>query len=148
MVGLGAGGPIFVFIFPDLLRRKWLAVLRFFTPAVKHANVFEDLAVRNLPVRSFDEAKLVDAGKARETGNQPDVWTFRRFNRTNAAIVSRVNVADFESGALARQAARSQRRDTAFVSNFRKRIRLIHELRELAGAKKLTHRCSHGLGVD
>src|SRR5512132_4041377 len=110
-----------------------LAVLQLRIATVKNAHVFEYLAVRDFPVRSFDEAKLVDAGKARETRNQADVRTFRCFNRTNTAIVSRVNVADFESGALARQATRSQRRETAFVGNLRKRIGLIHELRKLAG---------------
>src|SRR6185369_16847161 len=106
-----------------------LAVLQLRIATVQHTNVFQYLAVRHFPVRSFDEAKLVDAGKARKTGNQADVRTFRRLNRTNTAIVSRVNIADFESGALARQAARSQRRETAFVRNLRKRIGLIHELR-------------------
>src|SRR5258705_1163244 len=125
-----------------------LTVLQLRVTAVEYPNVFKNFAVRHFPVRSFDEAKLVDAGKAGETGNQPDVRTFRRLNRTNSAVVSRVNVADFKSGALARQAAWSQRRETAFVRNFRKRIGLIHELRELARAKKLTHCGSHGLGVD
>src|SRR4029077_5812040 len=111
IVGLASAGADLLVDLLNLFQRQMLAVLQLRITAVKYANVFEDFAVRHFPVRSFDEAKLVDAGKARETGNQPDVRTFRRLNRTNSAIVGRVNVADFESGTLARQAARSQRRE-------------------------------------
>src|SRR6266540_6372202 len=68
--------------------------------AVENTNILDNLAVGNLPVGCFDETKLVDAGKTRQARNQSDVWTFRRLNRTNAAIVSRVNVTNFKSRAL------------------------------------------------
>jgi len=59
-----------------------------------------------------------------------------------------MNVADFEAGALAGQAARTQRRNTALVGDFRQRIVLIHELRQLRGAEELLDCSRHRLGVD
>ena len=39
--------------------------------------------------------------KVAHRADQTDVRTFRRFDRTNAAVVRRMNVAHFESGAIA-----------------------------------------------
>ena len=39
-------------------------------------------------VRSFDKSKLVDLRKGGKGGDQTDVRTFRRFNRTNTAVVA------------------------------------------------------------
>ena len=60
----------------------------------------------------------------------------------------RVHVAHFEAGALARQTARSKRRHAALVGDFRQRVRLVHELRELRRAEELAHRGRHRLRVD
>jgi hypothetical protein len=49
----------------------------------------------------LDEAVLVDAGIARQRRDQADVRTFRRLDRADAAVVGRMDVADFESRALA-----------------------------------------------
>ncbi len=70
----------------------------------------ENPRVLHLAVRRLDEAVLVDARKAAQRADQADVRTFRRLNRADAAVVRRVHVADFESGALARQAARPKSR--------------------------------------
>lgn len=88
-------------------------------------------------VRSFDEAVLVDAGERRQGVDQTDVRTFRRFDRTHPAVVTVVNVADFEACALTRQTARSERGQTAFMRQFRKRVRLVHELRKLGASEEL-----------
>ena len=76
-----------------------------------------------------------------------DVRAFRRLDGADAAVVRGMHVADFESGALARQTAWSKSRKTALVRDLRQRIGLIHELRELAGAEELADRGHHGLGV-
>ena len=60
----------------------------------------------------------------------------------------RVHVAHFEAGALARETARTKRRETPLVRDLRQRIGLIHELRQLRGAEELAHRGGRRLGVD
>ena len=58
-------------------------------------------AVFDFAVRRFDEAEIVDARERRQRADQTDVRTFRRFDRANAAVVRRMNVADFEARAIA-----------------------------------------------
>ena len=58
----------------------------------------------------------------------------------DAAVMGRMHVAHFEAGALARQAARAKRRDATLVRDFRQRVVLVHELRQLRGAEELLDR--------
>ena len=58
-----------------------------------------------------------------------------------------MHVADFESGALAGQAAWSEGRETPLVRDLGERIGLIHELRQLARAEELADGGHHRLGV-
>ena len=60
-------------------------------------------------VRRLDEAVLVDARERRERRDEADVRTFRRLDRADATVVGRVNVADLEARALAREAAGPER---------------------------------------
>ncbi len=80
--------------------------------------------------------------------DQADVRAFRRFDRADAAVVGRVNVADFEARALARQTARAKRRKATLVGDFRQRVRLVHELRQLRRTEELANRSGGRLGVD
>ena len=59
-----------------------------------------------------------------------------------------MHVADFESGALAGQAARAQCRDATLVRDLGQRVVLVHELRELRGAEEFLHGRRDGLRVD
>ena len=59
-----------------------------------------------------------------------------------------MHVAHLEAGALAGQTARAKRRETALVGDFRQRIGLVHELRQLRRAEELAHRGGRRLGVD
>ena len=111
-------------------------------------DVRRHLAVDDLAVRAFDEAVLVDAGEGRKRVDQTDVRAFRRFDRADTAVVGRMNVADFEAGALAGQTARAKSRETALVGDFRQRVHLVHELRQLRGAEEFANRGSSRLGVD
>ncbi|MNE16936.1 hypothetical protein D3C80_1098970 [compost metagenome] len=111
-------------------------------------NVVRYLAVDNLAVRAFDEAVLVDAGKSCKRVDQTDVRAFRRFNRADTAIMRWMHVADFEASTLTGQTTRSKSRKTALVSDFRKRVGLIHELRQLRGAEEFTYSRSSRLRVD
>ena len=86
--------------------------------------------------------------KQRERRDETDVRAFRRLDRADAAVVSRVHVADFEAGALTRQTTGPKGREAALVRDLRERVGLVHELRELRGAEELTNRGHHWLGVD
>ena len=60
----------------------------------------------------------------------------------------RVDVADFEPGALAREAAGPEGRQPPLVRDFRQRVRLVHELRELRRPEELANRGHDRLRVD
>ena len=107
-----------------------------------------DAAVLDLAIGRFDEAVFVDARKGRERIDQADVRAFRRLDRADAAVMGRMHVAHLEAGALAGQTARAKRREAALVGDFRQRIGLVHELRQLRGAEEFAHRGGRGLGVD
>src|SRR5581483_7817943 len=115
----------------DYFLRHVIAGLEFRVATVDDAHEFNHLAVDNSSIRRLDESKWVDTRIARQRRNQSNVRTFRRLDWTNATVVRRVNVADFEARAFAAQTARSQRRETTLVRDLRQRIRLIHELRKL-----------------
>ena len=59
-----------------------------------------------------------------------------------------MHVADFESRALARQTARSEGRQPPLVRDFRKRVGLVHELRQLRRPEELANRRHDRLRVD
>src|SRR6202043_2653444 len=107
-----------------------------------------DLAVRDAAIRSFQEPVVVGTRIHGERIDQPDVRAFRRLDRAHPAVVRRMNVADFETGTLARQAAWAQGRNAALMRNFRQRIVLVHELRKLRGPEEFFHRGRHRLRVD
>ena len=107
-----------------------------------------DLAVDDLAVRRFQEAVLVQASVQRHGVDQADVRAFRRFDRADAAVVGRVHVADFEAGALAGQTARAQCGNATLVRDFRQRVGLVHELRQLARTEELLDGGRNRLGVD
>ena len=112
------------------------------------ADALGDAAVLDLAVRRLDEAELVDAGEGRQRGDEADVRTFRRLDRADAAVVGRVHVAHLEPGALARQTAGAEGREAALVGDLRERVRLVHELRQLAGPEELLDHRRHRLVVD
>ncbi len=94
-------------------------------------HVIRGTALRHPAIRRFDEAVFVGARIQRQRIDQADIRAFRGFDRAHAAIVGRMHVAHFKAGALARQAARAQRGDTALVRHFGQRVGLVHELRQL-----------------
>ena len=111
-------------------------------------DLVRDLAVLDAAIRAFDEAVFVHARIGRERVDQTDIRAFRRFDRADAAVMRRVNVADFEARAFARQTARPKRREAALVGDFRQRVRLVHELRQLRRAEEFAHRGGRRLRVD
>ena len=115
----------------------------------RHVNhLFGDLAVLHPPVRTLDEAILVDHRVGGQRVDQTNVRPFGRFDRADPAVVGRVHVAHFETRPFTRQTARTKRRQAALVGDLRKRVGLVHELRQLRGAEELTHRSRRRLGVD
>ena len=115
---------------------------------VGHRHVVDDAAVLHLAVRRLDEPELVDPGVARQRRDQADVRPFRRLNRADAAVVRRMDVADLEPGALARQAARPERREPPLVRDLGQRVRLVHELRQLRRPEELADGRHDRLRVD
>src|SRR5262249_1762887 len=105
-------------------------------------------AAVDLAIRRFYEPELVDPCKTRQRRNQADIRAFWRLDRTYAAVVSRVDVADFEPGPLARQTARAKGRQAPLVSDLRQRVGLVHELRQLRRAKELPDRRGNRLGIN
>src|SRR4051812_4638542 len=81
-------------------------------------------------VRRFDKAEFVDPRESAHRADESDVWTFRRLDRANPAVVGRMNVADFEARAIARESAWPEGRKPALVRQLCERVRLVHELGE------------------
>src|SRR5581483_3235276 len=109
---------------------------------VAHAAIFD------FAIWRFEEAEIVDARKSGERRDQPNVRAFRRFDRADAPVMGRMDVADFEPGAVAREPAWPEGRKAALVGQFRQRIDLVHELRELAAAEEITDDRRKRLGID
>ena len=99
-------------------------------------------------VRRLDEAEIVHPREAGERRDESDVRTFRRLDRAHAAVLRVVHVADFEAGALTREAARSERRETTLVRQLGERVRLIHELRQLRRSEERLDDRAHRARVD
>src|SRR5438552_16340583 len=87
----------------------------FFLIASQIVDIIRDTAVRDFAIRCFNETKLVYARESRHRADQTDVWSLRRLDRTNSAVVRRMHVAHFESGAIATQSAWSERGQPALV---------------------------------
>ena len=135
----------------DLFHLAFFGIVADFVGAVTGIDdddVVHHASVLHLAVGRLDEAVVVDARKAAQRRDQSDVRTFRGFNRADAPVVRWVDVANFESGTFARQAARPQGRQTPLVRDLRQRIRLIHELGQLRGSEELANRSHHRLRVD
>src|SRR6266699_1379990 len=131
----------------DLVLLDDFTGLKFAVTGVDDVHVVDDAAALDPAVGRFDESVVVDARKAAQRADQSDVRTFRRFNRADAAVVRRVHVADFESGAFARQTAGPEGRKAPLVRDFAERVGLIHELAELRRAEELADRGHDRLGV-
>src|SRR5215211_3595229 len=94
------------------------------------------------------EAVLGDLGEARKRAHQADVRALRRLDRAHAAIVRRVHVAHLDRRALARETARTERREAPPVGQAGQRVGLVHELAELGGAEELLQRSHDRTDVD
>ena len=87
-------------------------------------------------VRCLDEAVLVDDAVVGQRGDQADVRTFRGFYRAHTSIVGVMYVADFEPCTFTGKTARSQSGKTTLMRELGKRVRLVHELRQLGAAEE------------
>src|SRR5882757_2536309 len=138
----------FVVEFFDAVAFDDVSGLEFAVAGVDDVDVVDDASTLDAAVGRFDEAVIVDAGEAAERADQADVRAFRRFNRTDAAVVRGVNVADFETRALARKATRSKSRKAALVGNFAERVGLVHELAQLRAPEEFADGRHDRLGVN
>ena len=76
--------------------------------------------VFNDAIGRFNEPVIIHPGIGRQGNNQTDVGSFRGFNRTDSAVVGRMNVPHLKTGAFPRQATGSQCAEPPFVALFRK----------------------------
>src|SRR4029077_5514275 len=104
--------------FLDFVLFDDFAGLEFAVAGVDDLDVIDDPPALDLAVGRLDETVVVEAREAAQRADQADVRAFRRFDRADAAVVCRVHVAHFESGALARKAAWSKSRKTPLVRDF------------------------------
>src|SRR3954453_4424423 len=102
----------------------------------------------DLAIGRLDEAVAVDPTIGRERPDQADVRTFRRLDRADPAVVAVVDVSDVEPGPLTRQAARAERGQATLAGQLGQRVRLVHELAELAATEELLHRRHDRADVD
>ena len=94
------------------------------------------------------EAVLGDLRVGRERADQADVRAFRRLDRAHPPIVGRVHVAHLDRRPLTGQAAGAERAQATAVGQPGERVRLVHELRQLAGAEELLQRRDDRADVD
>ena len=95
-------------------------------------------------IRRLYEPELIRARVSGERPQQPDVRAFGRLNRADAPVVRVMHIAHIKPRALPGQPARPQRRQPPLVRQLRKRVRLVHKLRQLRPAEELAHRGDHG----
>ncbi len=98
-------------------------------------------------VRSFNEAEVVHHSESGERVDKTDVRTFRSFDRAETAVVRIVNVTDFEACTFTRKTTRTESGKTTLVREFRQRVHLIHELRELARTEERLDDGVHRTGI-
>ena len=106
------------------------------------------LSVLHRTVGRLDEAHGRNLRIDAQRRDQTDVRAFRRFDRAETSVVRIVHVAHLETGAVARQTAGTEGRQTALVRDFGQRVDLVHELRELRSAEEGVDHRRKGLGVD
>ena len=109
--------------------------------------VFDDHSVLHLPERGLDEAVLIHPGVGGQGVDQTGVRAFRRLDRAETAVMGGMDITDSKAGALPGETTRSKGRNAALVGQLSQRVRLIHELAQLAGAEELLDRRHQWLGV-
>ena len=119
----------------------------FFAIRVEPHDFTGDPAVLHHAVRGLDEAEIVHAGVAGERRDQTDVRAFRRLDGAHATVLRVVHVSHFEAGPLAREATRSEGRQTTLVRQLAERIGLVHELRELRRTEERLNDGRHGTRI-
>src|SRR5712691_2466402 len=94
------------------------------------------------------KAIRIDLPIRRQVPNQTNVWTFRRLNGTDTAIVGTMHITHIKTSPLTRETARAERRQTPLMPDLRQRTRLVHKLRQLAAAEKFLHRRHHRTNIN
>ena len=120
-----------------------------FSSEVSHMAVVEvNLTVLNLSIWSLDKSEIVDFSINTQRRNQTDVRTFRCFNRTKTTVVSIVHVTNLETSTVTGKTARTEGRHSSLVSDFGKRVSLVHELRKCVSSEECVDNWRNSLRVD
>src|SRR5260370_25297276 len=99
-----------------------------FTAAREIVNLIRHAAVFHFAIWRFDKTEFIDARESAHRTDQADVWTFWRLDRTNAAVMGWLNVANFQPSALTTQTSRAASRQATLQRPLRDRIGLLHQL--------------------
>ena len=119
-------------------------------------DVIGDVAVNDATIRGLDEAVVVHAGAQGQRADQANVGTLGGLDGAHARVVRVVDVtnggghvgAPGGAALVTSKAARAERGQTALVGEARQRVGLVHELRQLRGAKELLDGRDDGTVVD
>src|SRR5690606_38997901 len=57
-------------------------------------------AILNFPVRSFNKVQVMDLRVNTQRRNQTNIWSLRRFNRTQTSVMRIVYVTNLKTGTL------------------------------------------------
>ena len=98
-------------------------------------------------IRRFYKSIFIYACVSGKGRDKTDVLTFRGFDRAHSAVVSVVNVTNFEACSFAAETARAQSGKLTFVRKFGDRVRLIHKLGQLAASEKFLDGGADGTDV-
>ena len=113
-----------------LIKRNtdWYGNLVFLILSRKHQDGIGHLTFINNAIRSLYKPFIINLGIHRQRRDQPDIRTFRSFDRAKPSVVSIVNVTNLKTCTFAGKTTRSKGRNPSFVGHFSQRIGLIHEL--------------------
>ena len=104
--------------------------------------------MKNCTERSRDKSILINTSVWWEVEYETDVWSFWCCNWTDASVLCRVYITNFERCTLTCETPDTECRNTTLMWEFWERIRLIHELWELVRTEELAHHGNHGTWVD
>ena len=101
-----------------------------------------------LSIGSLNKAKVVDLCVYTKTADKTDVWTFRRLDRTQTAIVGEMYVTNLETGTLTRKTTRTEGRKTTLMSYLCQGVGLVHELAQCVCSEECVDNAGNCLCIN
>ncbi len=111
-------------------------------------DIRQDPTLLHHAVRRLNKSELIHPGVRAEGNDQPDIRSFRCLHGADSTVMGGMNIPHLKPGPFPCQAAGAQGGQSPLMGNLGQGIGLVHELRKLAAAEKLTDHCGHGLYID